>query len=373
MRQSNRTRRSFKSTAELRRRASQRRASFESLEFRCLLAGLVPSHDIHANGHDALLMMNEPPMLAPASADPVPATVVARHLFYNNSAFDKLSDGQAIAPDKEALLPGETASWRNYTSYSLGINGVMMDVLGLSDPQSIAADDFHFLTGNTSNVSTWTAALSPSSITVRPGAGEQQSDRIELVWPDRFFENTWLQVRLRANRDTGLAADDVFYFGNAVGESGNNPGDANVDIADELGARQHPRAFFNPAPIDFAFDYNRDARVNASDEIIARNRANAAAPQLLLLAAPLPVAAATGLTASDGTYHDRIELNWNAVVGATGYEIWRSTDNNVQDAIRIGRQTRRSSATPTHLSTRIITTGSVPWGREVMGHLVRPM
>ena len=39
-------------------------------------------------------------------------------------------DDAAIATDKTALLPGETASLANYTSYSRGINGIMVDLIG---------------------------------------------------------------------------------------------------------------------------------------------------------------------------------------------------------------------------------------------------
>ena len=39
-------------------------------------------------------------------------------------------DDLAIA-DKEALLPGDDALFINYTSYSRGINGIMIDVEGL--------------------------------------------------------------------------------------------------------------------------------------------------------------------------------------------------------------------------------------------------
>ena len=70
------------------------------------------------------------------------STVSSRELFYNNSSFDgkdpaaNASDDAAIAqnPDgsaKQALLPGQTASFANYTSYNKGINGVMIDVAGL--------------------------------------------------------------------------------------------------------------------------------------------------------------------------------------------------------------------------------------------------
>jgi hypothetical protein len=68
----------------------------------------------------------------------------------------------------------------------------------------------------------------------------------------------------------GLAAPDVFYFGNAPGEVGNSSANAFVDAIDEILTRQNPRTFVNPAPIDFRYDFNRDGFVNAADQILAR-------------------------------------------------------------------------------------------------------
>ena len=54
----------------------------------------------------------------------ISSEVVSRKLFYNASAFDQgdpvasVDDDQAVAPDKMALLPGETASFANYSSYA---------------------------------------------------------------------------------------------------------------------------------------------------------------------------------------------------------------------------------------------------------------
>ena len=80
--------------------------------------------------------------------------VLARHVFYNDSAFDRTGNGlldddlandRAIAPDKAALLPGRTATFANYTSYVRGINGVMIDVASLANAAELsAADDFDF-------------------------------------------------------------------------------------------------------------------------------------------------------------------------------------------------------------------------------------
>ena len=64
---------------------------------------------------------------------------------------------------------------------------------------------------------------------------------------------------------------DVFYFGNAVGDTGDSLADAAVDAIDVLATRQSPQPFFAPATITNAYDFNRDQRVNATDMLIARN------------------------------------------------------------------------------------------------------
>ncbi len=204
------------------------------------------------------------------------ASVVGRKVFYNTSSFDgnsaaaNAADDGAIATDKSALLPGGTATFANYTSYSRGINGLMIDISGLP-AGTLTASDFSFHIGNANDTSTWTLAATPT-ITVRTGAGVGGSDRVELTWADGAIAKTWLQVIVKATAATGLAAADTFYFGNAVGESGNVAANAIVNSTDEINARNNPRnAITNAAPITFAYDYNRDKNVNSTDQILARN------------------------------------------------------------------------------------------------------
>ena len=47
--------------------------------------------------------------------------------------------------------------------------------------------------------------------------------------------------------------------------------------------------------------------------------------------------APTGVSASDGTYSDRIQISWTASAGATGYEVWRNTNNVSGSATKIGQ------------------------------------
>ncbi|MBN2474798.1 MAG: lamin tail domain-containing protein [Pirellulales bacterium] len=227
-------------------------------------------------GYDAASWMAASP--TPGSVLPTEdAQVVGRYVFYNQSSYDgdnpaaDTADDNAVAIDKVALLPGETATFANYTSYNQGINGLMIDVVGLPDGAALGTADFQFRTGNTDDPAGWPQAPLPTAIAVRPGDGVGSSDRITLLWNDQAVAKQWLQVTVLATSNTGLADPDVFYFGNAVGEAGNSTADAKVNASDMLLARNNPRTFLNPAPIDFPYDYNRDARVNATDMLIARN------------------------------------------------------------------------------------------------------
>ncbi|MBS3734908.1 MAG: hypothetical protein KGY99_08270, partial [Phycisphaerae bacterium] len=230
--------------------------------------------------------------------------VVNRHVFYNNSAWDgddpgaNGNDDDAIAPDKTALPPGEQASFANYTSYHRGINGVMIDIDDLADPAGLSAADFAFATGNDSEPADWGAAPAPASVTVRPGAGVDGSDRVTLIWADNDFDGIvdaneavakdWLEVTVQANATTGLLDADVFYFGNAVGETGDSTTDAFVNAVDGAGVREHPRSGRDPAPIDYAWDITRDRFVNAVDSAWVREHPTSGRNVLNLITPPVP-------------------------------------------------------------------------------------
>ncbi|MHC4573946.1 MAG: hypothetical protein ACYS76_07420, partial [Planctomycetota bacterium] len=62
-------------------------------------------------------------------------------------------------------------------------------------------------------------------------------------------------------------------------------------------------------------------------------------------------AAPTGVSASDGTYTDKVRVTWNAPSGATSYDVWRNTSSSTGSATRIassvvGTSYNDYSATP---------------------------
>jgi len=218
---------------------------------------------------------------------PVPARVVGRYVFYNDSAFDGrnpaangLDDG-AIATDKRALLPGQASSFANVTNYSRGINGVMIDVTAL--PQSLSALRASALGIEVGNGTTWTAGPAPTGITVRRGAGVEGSDRLTLTFADGAIRNQWLRVTLPAGEATGLAAPDVFAFGNLVGDTGSPIAGTppRVDASDVLTVLRTRR----PSAVDIltTADFNRDGRVDVRDLALTRRNFARSLPSFNLL------------------------------------------------------------------------------------------
>jgi hypothetical protein len=227
----------------------------------------------------------------------LPAEVVGRRLFYNNSVFDggnpaaNAGDDNAIATDKVPLLPGGTAAFENYSSYYRGINGIMIDIQRPAG--AIGISDFLFAAGNDNNPDAWPAAGPPASITTRAGAGADGSTRVTLIWGDFAIQNKWLRITLKggAGSNSGLLADDQFYFGSNVAEAGDTPGDAKVNATDEIVTRF---AAAPAVPVTNRADFNRDGKVDGADVGIVRGNNTWFQNQLKLIQVP-GAAAALGI------------------------------------------------------------------------------
>ena len=146
-------------------------------------------------------------------------------------------------------------------------------------------NDFRFHMGNDNNPDGWKKAPLPS-IRVRPREGVNGSTRVELVWADHDIEGQWLQVTVLANENTALLFNDVFYFGNAPGETGNSSRNALVDAFDTGGVRDNAKSFLNPARIDDRYDFDRDKDVDAFDFGLVRDNATSFLTDLNLISPP---------------------------------------------------------------------------------------
>lgn len=212
----------------------------------------------------------------------LPVELAGSNVFYYKSTFA----GGANAPltaanvaastsDKVPLLPGETATSANYTHYSRGLNGILIDLENLL--QGTLEDvQFEFHVGNNNFPSTWLPLSTAPTITPVPGNGTSP-DRLLLTWDDKVVQNTWLQVTILAKPAIGLLEPIVQYWGNAIGDTFNDVNatppstKAFVNAADVTLVRANPRNFTNPAPVNFPMDVNKDRFVNSADVTIIRS------------------------------------------------------------------------------------------------------
>jgi hypothetical protein len=102
--------------------------------------------------------------------------------------------------------------------------------------------------------------------------------------------NGWLRVTVKANASTRLAAPDVFYFGNLIGEIGDPHSPTAVTAFDLVRMRRQrmpPTWIQNPSDVD------RNGAVNARDVLLVRNNLSRALPML-------PAEAAAGAGGATG-------------------------------------------------------------------------
>ncbi len=220
------------------------------------------------------------------------AEVAGRHIFYNDSTLDgnnpaaNVADDAAIAADKSALLPGQTATFANVTSYSAGINGIMVDLTGVHGV--LDANDFVFRIGTSSDTTHWADAPEPKLIKVRHNQGTAGSDRVEIIWDRGAIQNVWLQVTVLANGNTGLADPDVFYFGNRIGDTGNEANRAQPQTIEALALIN--RLIAGSGGLTAAQgdpdDFNRDGRITTADLLVVFNAILSQGAPLEMIAAP---------------------------------------------------------------------------------------
>lgn len=202
--------------------------------------------------------------------------VADRQVFYNQSNFDgnsaaiNAADDLAIATDKSPYIPGSgMATAANVTSYVRGINGIMIDLA--TTHGTISAADFTFKVGNDNSPSTWANAPAPTTVSVRPGAGADGTDRVEIVWANGAIANQWLEVVVKGNdavggfnTNTGLAKSDVFFWGNKIGDSGSDTPASTFDTT-STDAITVFATIGEGKPITDLRDYNRDGQVTSTD------------------------------------------------------------------------------------------------------------
>jgi hypothetical protein len=257
-------------------------------------------------------------------------TVVGRHIFYNNSFYDTpgtacnntfnggqpCNDNSAVAPNVIALLPGQPVIVppagdqgvnSNYSSYSKGINGIMIDVQygagcsaltagALSAPQIASTLEFvETVAGNSGRAvtSAYTGAVRvPTSVTIAPHPTLASTDRMTIIFADDTSTNShWLRTRvLPGGVVDSLAGEDKFYFGLAKAEGMSVTGTNALVSSTDLNGPKPPNnhTSINRAPINDSYDYNRDSLVGSADQNLTKPPNNTTSINCLQLTGVAP-------------------------------------------------------------------------------------
>jgi hypothetical protein len=235
------------------------------------------SYDVRlrADDGDGGVTDSLPELLLVGWVDTGPSTIAARHIFYNQSVWDGNSAAISAVNDNAAIAPGKVPHLRgggltvaaNLTSFTRGINGIMVDLSAGGNHTGITATDFVFKVGNNNSPNLWAAAPAPSAISVIPGAGVGGSDRVEITWASGVIKNQWLEVQVLANDNTGLPVTDVHFWGNKIGDSASTSPAGTFDTTSTDSAQ----VFGNIGagkPITDLRDYNRDGSVTSTDAAV---------------------------------------------------------------------------------------------------------
>jgi hypothetical protein len=157
------------------------------------------------------------------------------HASWSGSIEESIDLSKSLA--KEGTGP-RILNYQNLINSSRGIDSVVFEIDQLGAPNDIGAGDFVFqisppgaFSETLNPVANWPAAPLPTSVSVLAGS----PSRIRIAWPERSIMNRWLRITIKANSNTDLAADEVYYIGHLLGETtGESLGSAFIVQFDDI-------------------------------------------------------------------------------------------------------------------------------------------
>lgn len=134
----------------------------------------------------------------------------------------------AVDYHREFALRGEqpiAVELIHLNNSSLGINGLVLDIANLSQPEAIQLAFSMSPQGNfdpeSVSIEDWPSAPLPVSIEHYPGEGLQESHRVFVRWSDQSIMNRYLRVRV--SMDDSQIAD--LFIGHLLGKTVESTGD----------------------------------------------------------------------------------------------------------------------------------------------------
>ncbi len=231
---------------------------------------------------------------------------ISTAVFYNDSGYETSGTvSDALDTHKVLLRSGgttQTTSFANVSGYTRGLNGAVIDLMGLTNTLIAADFTFRVAPAGASGVvdpSTWAAAPAPTVINTTAGSATT-AGRVRLEWTDNAIQNTWLQIIVKANANTGLTSPAVYYLGSALGDTNGaaGAGAAYRTGVPDLSAVQ-AAVSANVVLVNNVLDVDKSRRVGVPDLSYVQARVSSA---VLLNNITIPVAgsAAEGSAAGGG-------------------------------------------------------------------------
>lgn len=149
------------------------------------------------------------------------ASVVNQYVFYSIWAGSGSDVDSTKNVYKQTAAP-TSLSFDNLINAAQGITGVGFDIAGLDNAANLSQDDFEIRVSPTGSFDTeihppteWVLGPTPDLSVI-----DGEIVEVRLSWSSAVSaKNRWLRVAIKANANTGLAAEEVFYVGHLLGET----------------------------------------------------------------------------------------------------------------------------------------------------------
>lgn len=149
------------------------------------------------------------------------AGVVGGFVFHNSWTGGGSAVDTSKVVHKEGTTPVALAS-ENLVNSAAGIDGVGFDIDQMANPTGLSSADFEFqmspqgaFVEASNQPSGWATAPAPATVTVTQGS----PDRVIISWNSGSIANRWLRITIKANTNTGLSEQEVYYIGHLLGET----------------------------------------------------------------------------------------------------------------------------------------------------------
>ncbi|MGD9224138.1 MAG: DUF5123 domain-containing protein [Desulfobacteraceae bacterium] len=261
---------------------------------------------------------------------PVPDRYVAKNVTIRNNIFYDLSSSATTGIKMNGWKDSRVY---NNTFYNLGNSWAILlqgNTAGLQYFDSIAASYCDGHSGECSSCGSGCYVIKhdPDNIQIRNNIFLRQQQMVSvdsastnISFSNNIYWNNGSSMSFRENGSSRSSVDAFTLESNSYQKAPGLTDAASGDFTLTENSVAIDNGYASLAP---TADYAGDSRDSAPDigayEYQSSN------------SNPVPPDAPTGIEASDGTFTDKVTINWNSSTGATGYDVYRNTEDDSSTA-----------------------------------------